>query len=397
MLEGVTAERLADVRSMIPSISASTYLDSAGAGLPPAQVTNAMRSFIEDWSKHGEHWDQWLEEVVELRRLYGQLIGGVRPEVGVVPSVSVGLAAVASSLDLRSRKRVVTSSLNFPTNVVLWQRMRESGLLKEVKVMDATEGMVLLQDWEKAIDDKTAAVAVDYVSWFSGYREKIREIGEIAHRHGAIMLVDAFHGVGVFPIDMKRDGVDAAFGGFYKWLCGPHGAACVWVREDVLPGLEPSYTGWHGINDNVIERLRQNRDVFDVPFPLDSAMPAKDAARFEWGTWACVVVRGAIEAVKFALQNDPDSRFQVIKKRREELMDGLHRLGKKVLTPTEEAAVSGIVTFAQKNHKELVAKLASQRIVVSGRFDHVRVSPHFYNTSEEVQTLLDALSRLPSS
>jgi ferrous iron transport protein B len=199
--------------------------------------------------------------------------------------------------------------------------------------MKATGGVVPLEDWAKAIDDDTAVVSVDYVSWFSGCRERIKEISEIAHGHGALLFVDGFHGIGVFPIDAKRDGIDALFGGFYKWLCGPHGAACVWVREDALPGLEPSYIGWHGIKDNVIERMRQNRDVFDVPFPIDSAPPAADAARFEWGTWAAVVVRGAIEAVKFAQTYDPASRFSAISKRREEVMSGLQALGKKLLTP----------------------------------------------------------------
>lgn len=389
----MVAQKLADVRAMIPHLPEATYLDSAGAGLPPLSVTDAMRGFVDDWSKHGEQWDLWLEEVVELRRRFGQLVGGTVAEVGVVPSVSVGLAAVASSLDLRKRKKVVTSSLNFPTNVVLWQRMRESGLLKEVSVMESRGGMVPLERWEREIDDETAAVAVDYVSWFSGYRERIREISEIAHRHGALLMVDGFHGIGVFPIDTRRDGIDALFGGFYKWLCGPHGAACVWVRGDVLPGLEPSYTGWHGIRDNVIERLQQNRDVFDVPFPLDRAPPSRTAARFEWGTWAAVVVRGAIEAVKFALDNDPASRFETIRKRKTELTGGLQNLGKQILTPGEDVGPgSGIVTFAERNHKDLVKRLASEKIIVSGRFDHVRVSPHFYNTAEEVQTLIEALA-----
>ena len=390
----MTTEPATDVRARIPSLSDRTYLDNAGAGLPPVSVTDAMRSFIDDWSRHGEHWDLWLEEVVELRRRFGQLVGGTGPEVGIVPSVSVGMAAVASALDLSKRKKVITSSLNFPTNALLWQRMRESGLLKEVRVMEAAKGMVPLGDWEKAIDDRTAVVSVDYVSWFSGYREKIREIAEIAHRHGALIFVDGFHGIGVFPIDAKRDGIDVLFGGFYKWLCGPHGAACVWVRGDVLPGLEPAYIGWHGIKDNVVERMQQNRDVFDVPFPTDSAPPAKDSARFEWGTWAAVVIRGAIEAVKFAQETDPASRFGAVSKRRDEVISGLSALGKQLLTPMPKPGDgSGIVTFAQKNHKELVSKLASQKVMVSGRFDNIRVSPHFYNTSDEVQTLLDALRR----
>lgn len=380
------------VRDRIPALSTMTYLDSAGAGLPPLEVTQAMKSFVDDWSRHGEHWGEWLMEVVECRKLFGQLVGGKTEEVGVVPSVSVGLAAVASGVDFKRRKKIVTSELNFPTNVVLWQRMREAGLPKTVEVLRANDGVVPLEAWEKAIDEGTALVAVDYVSWFSGYRERVRDIADIAHRRGALVLVDGFHGLGVFPIQAKSDGIDAFFGGFYKWLCGPHGAACVYVDSRVLPGLEPAYTGWHGIKDNVVERALANRDVFDVPFPLESATPSATAARFEWGTWASVVVRGAIAALKFAIQTDSAARYIEITKRRRELVEGLEELGIRPLgRGIQENQGGGIVTFATKDHKALVRRLGDKGIIVSGRFNHVRVSPHFYNTPEEIDLFLSAL------
>lgn len=386
------ASQYADARASIPSLAGMTYLDSAGAGLPPLSVTEAMKRFIEDWSKHGEHWEEWLKHVVELRRLFGQLVGGSTEEVGVVPNVSVGLSSIASCLDPRRRK-VVTCDLNFPTNVVLWQRMREKGLLKEVQVLRNRDGSLPLEAWEKAIDDNTAAVAVDYVSWFSGYREPVRAISEAAHRHGALLVVDGFHGIGVFPIAAKKDGIDVLVGGFYKWLCGPHGAACVYVDKDVLPRLEPGYTGWHGIKDNVVERLQQGRDVFDVPFPLDSATPSRTSARFEWGTWAMVVVDGAIEAVKFAILTDPAARWESIRSIRRELVDGLRDLRLRVLAEEQESEGSGIITFATKDHKLLVKNLAERRVIVSGRFNHVRVSPHFYNTTDDANALIEALKK----
>ncbi len=380
------------IRDKIPALSTKTYLDSAGAGLPPLSVTEAMKEFVADWSRHGEHWDEWLLDVIELRKGFANLIGAKQGEVGVVPSVSVGLAAVASSLDLSKRKKVVVSNLNFPTNVLLWQRMREAGLLKKVEVLQQRNGIIPIEAWERAIDRETAAVSVDYVSWFSGYRERIREIAEVAHGRGAVVLVDAFHGLGVFPIEAKRDGIDALFCGFYKWLCGPHGAACVFLDEMHLDSMKPAYIGWLGIKDNVIERIQQNRDPFDIPFPFDRATPSATAARFEWGTWASVVVKGALESIKFALLTDPASRFQVIRKRKEELMNGLARLGKKILTPSlEESLGGGIITFETKDHKALVKNLAARQIIVSGRFNHVRVSPHFYNTAEEIDVLLSAL------
>ena len=385
-------QRLVGVRQTIPALSTRTYLDSAGAGLPPLSVTRAMREFVERWSREGERFEEWLDDILKLRERFAELIGARDNEVGVVPSASIGLVELASSLDLSKRKKVVVSDLNFPSNVLLWLRMRESGLLKKVVVLRGRNGIVPLDAWERAIDEETVAVAVDYVSWLSGYRERVREIVDLAHRRGAVALVDAFHGVGVFPIDVKRDGVDGLVCGFYKWLCGPHGAACVFLNEERLNSMKPAYLGWFGVKDNVIERAQVKRDPFDIPFPVDKAEPSASAARFEWGTSAAVVVRGAVEAVKFALSTEPGSRFRVITRRKEELVTGLRRMGKKMLTPTlEESPGGGIVTFEAREHKLLVEKLAAKRIVVSGRYNHLRVSPHFYNTAEEIELLLRAL------
>ncbi len=379
-------------RSQVPALSEVTYLDNAGAGLPPVRVTDAMKRFLDDWSSTGEHWDAWMEDVVEARRLFGTLIGARREEVGLLPSVSVAISSVASSLRLTERKKVVTSALNFPTNVMMWQRMKESGILKEVSILKPSGGAVPVESYAKTIDDKTAVVAVDYVSWFSGARENIKEISEIAHRHGALLLVDSFHALGVFPFDAKKDGIDVLVSGFYKWLCGPHGIACVYVDEGVLGGLRPSYMGWHGIEGNVVDRQLAGRDPFDVPFPLDRAEPAATAARFEWGTWATVCVIGAIEAMKFALDSGIESRYGRIKAMRDKIQDGFSEMGLKVITPTSGTNErAGIVSFETKRQQEVVQALMKQKIVVSGRFGSIRASPHFYNLPEEVDALLGAL------
>jgi len=164
------------------------------------------------------------------------------------------------------------------------------------------------------------------------------------------------------------------------------------LRRQTCPrGARTCLHRWHGIEENVIERLQQGRDVFDVPFSLDRAVPSRTSARFEWGTWAVVVVERAIEAVKFALLTDPASRWESIRKMRRELVEGLENLGLRVLAAGDETLGSGIVTFATADHKQLVKKLAERRVVVSGRFNHVRVSPHFYNAAEDVDLLLSAL------
>lgn len=385
----------AAARKEIPALAAMTYLDNAGAGLPPVSVTDAMKALVDDWSRTGEHWEEWLLDVVECRRLFAKLIGAKGTETGVLPSVSVALAALASSIDFSRRRKVVTSSLNFPTNVIMWQRMREKGIVKTVDVVQHVRGAVPLESYEKAIDDKTALVAVDYVSWLSGARENIRELSRLAHSHGALLAVDAFHALGVFPFSVKRDKIDILVSGFYKWLCGPHGVACVYIAENLLERLKPAYLGWLGIDDNIIERLQSGRDPFDVPFSLRTATPSRSASRFEWGTWATVAVRGAIEALKFAAENGLDYRFEIIRRLKRELVRGLEEMGVQFLTPPLESNLGGgIVTFREKRQREVASKLMKRKIVTSGRFGHVRVSPHFYNTEEEIEKFLRAFREI---
>src|SRR2546430_13914327 len=153
-----------------------------------------MREFVEKWSREGERWEEWLADILELRELFARLIGARDKEVGVVPSASIGLVELASSLDLSKRKKVVVSDLNFPSNVLLWLRMRESGLLKKVVVLRGRNGIVPLDAWERAIDEETVAVAGDYGSWLGGYPRRGERITVLAQRRGEGCLVLALHG-----------------------------------------------------------------------------------------------------------------------------------------------------------------------------------------------------------
>jgi selenocysteine lyase/cysteine desulfurase len=376
-------------RESFPVLSEKVYLDNAGAGIPPVSVTEAMLNFVREWSEEGEKWEKWLKEIIEVRSKFASLIGASSSEVALVPSVSYGLASLASSIDLSNRK-VITSEFNFPTNILLWQRMKERGLVKEVKVLRGKNGKILMQDWKKSLDSNVGVLAVDYVSWFSGYRESVQELADQVHKVGAFVFVDGFHATGVFPFNVKTLGVDAFLTGFYKWMCGPHGAACLYASREFLEKTEPAYLGWHGVEDNVIERVVGGRDPFDRPFSLDRAKPSKDAARYEWGTWASVVVRGVLKAIEWTEKVQPSKRYTIISELRDMLLHKLEAAGFKVVTPREQE-LAGIVTFKVKDHVKVVEKLKKRKIIVSGRYNHIRVSPHFYNTFEDIEAFLDSL------
>jgi selenocysteine lyase/cysteine desulfurase len=365
-----------------------TYLDSAGAGPPPQTVYDSMQSFLNQWRDNGERWDEWLVEIVKARESFAKLVGAGLEEVACVPNVTSALAAVASSMESGVRRNVVVSELNFPTNVYIWHSMRQRGLISEVRVLKPHNGYVPASDWEKSIDDNTLAVSVDYVSWINGCRENVSEVTKIAHEHGAMMLVDAFHAAGVIPVSVRSLDVDVLTCGTYKWLMGPHGAAFLYVKRSILDELNPSIIGWHGISDSVIARASSNQDVFGKPFDLTTVDPAKDATRFEWGTWSVISVLGSKSAIEFALKYPVEEREPLVERLTSRLLEGLTAKARKITSPLDESRRSGIVTFEVPKAAEVARTLQSRKVIVAPRVDTLRVSPHFFNTEGEIDTFL---------
>lgn len=347
---------------------------------------------MHDWKEYGEDWEEWLPTIIDSRRLFGKLVGASTDNVANIPNVTTGLVALSSSVKYKRDGNIVVSSLNFPTNIYNWHLQKSHGRAAEVRLLKPnTNGVIPLDNWEKAIDDKTSIVSVDYVSWMNGCREKIPEIAKIAHDHNAIMIGDAFHGLGVFPVNGHDDGVDVLACGMYKWLQGPHGTAYIYARPELLGTLDPNYAGWHSIKDSVVSRYNRQEDMFGTPFNLDKAEPASSATQFEWGTWGVMNVVGAKAALEWALRDDMRDRYHHILKITGRLIEGLKEKGRKILSPLQTERRSGIVVFEDPDPTSTYNKLKSQNIIVASRVKSIRASPHYYNSEDEIDRLLMAL------
>jgi selenocysteine lyase/cysteine desulfurase len=380
------------VRKEIPVTSRRAYFDNAGTGPPSINVLNAIHGYLTDWRDYGENWEEWLPMIIDSRRLFGKMIGASVDEVASVPNVTSALIALASSIKYKPGGNIVISDLNFPTNIYLWHLQKTHGHAKDVRLLHRdNNGTIPLDQWEKAIDDKTSIVSLDYVSWTNGCREKIREIARMAHDHDAFIIADSFHGLGVFPISAKQDEVDALVCGMYKWMQGPHGAAYLYTRKDRLKELSPSYIGWHGVEDSVVRRLTKHEDLFGKPFNIDDVEPASDATRFEGGSWGVVSIIGAKAALEYALKHDQQERYHRVLKVTDHLIDGLKKKNRKILTPLQSDRRSGIVVFEDSDPRATFDKLKSLNITVASRVKAIRASPHYYNTEEEIDKLLAAL------
>src|SRR5256712_8315700 len=196
------------------------------------------------------------------------MIGGVPlDEIASVPNVTSALISLASSINYKPEGNIVISELNFPTNIYLWHLQKKHGRTDEVRLLRKDQnGVVQLDEWEKAIDDDTSIVSLDYVSWTNGSREKIREIAKIAHEHNASVIADSFHGLGVFPINAKQDGVDALPCGMYKWMQGPHAAASLYTARERLNESSPNSLSRPSAEASSFHGTTQPENSFLHPF-----------------------------------------------------------------------------------------------------------------------------------
>jgi selenocysteine lyase/cysteine desulfurase len=350
----------------------------------------AMQEFVEEWRDRGTYWEKWLPAIMESRKLFGKLIGAEAEQIACTANVTTALAAVATGMKYKPDGNIVITEMNFPTNIYMWHLRRRHGYAKEVRMLKQTDGRVPLEEFEKAVDDSTSIVSFDYVSHLSGCRQQVREIAEIGHRHGALVLVDAFQALGAIPIDVRRDGVDILVSGSYKWLMGPHSVAYIYVRRDLIPEFSPTVTGWWGVKDTVVSRAAEGPDFFDRPFNLSDAIPSDSASRFEWGTPSVVAVMGAKAALEFCIKYQAPSHYDRILKHTDRIINGLKALGRKIASPLQPEHRSGIVVYRSPHPYEAVVRFADKGISVSGGYQGIRVSPHYYNTDEEIQTFLDA-------
>ncbi len=382
---------LEEVRSLIPITREKVYLDNAGAGPLPGPTVEAVRGFLEKWMREGEPWEEGLRAVVEARRLFAELVGARLEEVAAAPGVTYGLNALLASLRLDGRV-AVAAPYNFPTSYHTLHALRRRGILREVSVARGDGACTVEGEWDRLVDDDTALVVVDHVSWITGCREDLKAAAEAAHEHGAILVSDAFHSVGVIPVDVKSLGVDVLLAGSYKWLMGPHGAAFVYVSRDLLGELEPSLAGWMAVEDGVLDRMARGERVFERPFDTTDYRRARDARALEWGTLPLPAFTGALESLKLLTHYDASGRYGAHTSRLvERLMEGLEEAGFEIVTPRDEGRRAGIVVFKARDPYAIAGTLERRGIVVSARPGIIRVSPHFYNTIEEIEAILEHL------
>ena len=375
-------KEMTQIREQFPITENKVFLNHAAQSPLPKCVADALRRYIDDFSKFGTTSIEWDDGG---KSFFGELIGANPEEVAFIENTSTGLNIIANALQYPLRSKVVTTDLEYPSVVYPWLRISPR---VKVHYVRHSEGRILLEDMEKAVDDNTVAVAISHVEYVNGFRHDLRALSEIAHEHGAYLIVDAIQSVGALKMDVKKDDVDFLASSCYKWLLSPPGVGYLYVRGDLVEDLEPPFVGWASVEQEVFKTI----DFWDIW----SLKLSKTASRFEIGSPSFISLVGAKEAMKMLLTYGIENVEMEILKVTDHLIEAVKDSEFELQTPEDPRCRSGIVNFKIDKPEEVVEKLSGKAIIVSARSHGIRVSPHFYNTEEEIDNLIDEINAILS-
>jgi selenocysteine lyase/cysteine desulfurase len=367
------------IRHRFPVFEQRVYINSCSQGALSDSVRAAYAQYLDDWDEHGAPWEYWVGRLEAVRGAVASLVNADEDEIAVTTSVSAGVSALASGLRFdEGRDTVVVSNFEFPTIGQIWHAQERRGL-RVVHVPAEADGTIPLERFAEAIDERTALVATTHVCFRNGGRLDVEGIARLAHERGALVLVDAYQTVGSLPIDVRALGCDFLAAGVLKYLLGSAGLGFFYCRRELVETIEPTATGWFA-----------DRNIFEMD--IHDYSPASTARRFEAGTPPVPSTYAAIAGIELMQEIGIAETEAHVRELNALLRDGLDELGATAVTPREPELSGALLCVRSTDVNALVGVLEEQGIVTSCRDDNLRISAHCYNTAEDVEAVLEALT-----
>jgi selenocysteine lyase/cysteine desulfurase len=367
------------VRDEFSIFEHTTYANSCSQGALANRVRAAAEEWLAGWDENGAEWEFWVERNEAARAAFARLLHAEPDDVAVTTSVSQGVSALVSALDLRGeRNRIVISEYEFPTvgQIAHAQELRGAEV---VHVRPEEDGRIALDRFAEAIDERTALVCCTAVSFRSGHRHDVSAIAELARVHGALLLADSYQAIGALEVDVRTLGADVVTGGTVKYLLGTAGLGFMWLRPELRARLLPTQTGWFA-----------DEDIFAMS--IADYSPHASARRFDSGTPPVPSLYPGVAGMELIADVGVPAIEAHVRGLVDRLLAGLDELGATVATPRQQAERGPLICVASTDPDALVAALAADRIVTSTRDSNVRISLHLYNVEDDVDRILAALA-----
>lgn len=376
----ITEQEASRFREQFPIFERTTYLNTCSLGPASRRVIDALAQYSQDWSSFGAPawWLRWIAQLDAAKERFARLIGAGAHEVTIHHSISSALSSIASTFDYRDRPAVVCADLDFPTIPYQWLARARSGV--EVRFARSDNRVsVPLEAYERVMDERVATIATSHIFYATGAIQPVRQLADLAHSGGSKIIVDGYHSVGVCPVDVKALDVDFYVGGTLKWLLGGPGLTFIYVREELISEVRPQISGWFASADQFAF------DSLHLEWP-------DTANRLELGTPAVATAYAGVQSMNMVLEADPARIYPRVQALTERVIARAQHEGYGIVSPLDAERRGGIVMLRLKEPEATVAELGKRGFTVDYRPGLLRVSPHFYNTEEDVDRFMDALA-----
>lgn len=367
--------------SEFPWADQRIFLNHASTGPIPERARRALHAFTDDRATPFRLPDDRLQGILaEARERVARLIHAEVGEIALATNTSYGLNLAARMLPLESGDTVLVSQAEFPANVFPWRQLGDRGVTLELLALTPEGWPDEDRMVERMADPRVKALSVSQVQFHNGYQVDLGRLGAAARATGTWLVVDAIQALGQVPFDVRETPVDVLACGAQKWLLSPWGSGFVYVRRELVPRLVSPFAGWSAF---------QGTDNYTTLCDYSGALRT-DARRFELITLPFQDMLGMIHALDLLDELGVDRIAAHLERIGEPVREWARRRGVRAMAP-EGARGSGMVCLAAADVPRGLPALLEAGVVTSLREGCLRLSPHCYNTIEEMERVADLL------
>ena len=365
-----------------PTAGKFVYLNAANVALMYGGAQQVMREWQEDVAWNGSNnFNENAEESVfqELHLAASRLINAGQEDIAAGSSATELLCSLAWAVSPLKNQNVVSTEIVFPSTIYPWQRVANATGF-EIRLAKEKNNFINVDDIIALIDKETAAVSISHVEYGNGQTFDLGLLAEAAHDHNALLVVDATQSAGAIPIDVQQCPVDILISGAYKWLCGPFGAAFMYIAPHLQEKLEPGLVGFRS-HDNMWDL-----DASRMNYP-------ETAQKFEYSTMAFGCALGLAKSISFINNIGVQNIFQHNQNLTDRLIEGLQTREAVIISPLGGKDRSSIVNahFECIDSEKMIKELKNEGVFVSSRAGSIRFSPHLYNTIKDIDKTLGVI------
>ena len=356
------------------------FLDHAAVAAPPDVCANAIAEWAHDKSINGIlSYSPWARRVEETRARAGRLLNADPLDVCFVGSTTHGIGIIAEGFPWKPGDNVVIVAEEYPSNQYPWINQRDRGV--EARSVISRGNRVDIADIRDAMNSRTRVLAISSVEFASGFRNDLAALGELCRQRGTFFFVDAIQSLGVIPLDLQQLPIDALAADSHKWLLGPEGAGIAYVRREWVDRLHATGVGWNSV-------------VNAIDFSTIDLRMKPHAGRWEGGTVNVGGIAGMGESLQLLLNAGIDHVWERVQELTNYLCERVQSAGLEVFSSQVPGEESGIVSLLSpgRDPRELLKDCKAAGVIVNLRGGRLRVSPHAYNSFEEIDRFVEAVS-----